>query len=662
MYLRLMKILKEIFVFGILVLIYSCSNDMPTPIQEALKLAGENKKELMKVVKHYRDDSLRLEAAYFLIENMKYHGYYEIEDSAKYNALFDSIAYCHPQIESDDEVFNFILRSKLVDNMVNRYFSSNSIGNYKGSFHSDLQTLDAEFLIENIDYAFKAWELPWAKCYTFDEFCKYILPYRYGREAPEKWRKRFYDDFSWIADSTSDAVTAIEMINKIFRNKIATSHNLKKLGNNIKVEHLFKGMVVESCEGQTGLGVCVLRSIGLPVTTIVMPWWGNRAVGHKMNALLDSTKNWQYFAFDDWDPSLELRDFAPKMFLYQFDRLPEEKNMYHPSLLDAGSHFQNVKSIFLDVEYSKDINLGIFGNLSWAPISRGQNDLDGIRFEKIGMKNVMFISGIFKNGQLIPSTYPFTADSTGNPHFYVPDTSITFALEIDRKFPPNEIDARSKALIGGIFEISNNEDFDNGRTVFTINQPLKYRHNEVNIHPVKARYIRFVFPQGVASCINGPAEVSFYSSDSVGLKRLEGRYFGSPQISKHQINILTDNDILSYVEWRTFPNLVGTPSDNIIIKRNEGDTLWIAMELDSLTEITHIGICPRNDKNNIYPGMYYELLFWDNKWESLGTKISQGETIKFEDVPSNAILWLRNHTEGKEERIFTIEKGEQVWW
>lgn len=28
---------------------------------------------------------------------------------------------------------------------------------------------------------------------------------------------------------------------------------------------------------------------------------------------------------------------------------------------------------------------------------------------------------------------------------------------------------------------------------------------------------------------------------------------------------------------------------------------------------------------------------------------------------SNAILWLRNHSEGNEERIFTYENGMQVW-
>ena len=33
-----------------------------------------------------------------------------------------------------------------------------------------------------------------------------------------------------------------------------------------------------------------------------------------------------------------------------------------------------------------------------------------------------------------------------------------------------------------------------------------------------------------------------------------------------------------------------------------------------------------------------------------------------DNVPTNALLLLRNHTKGKEERIFTYENGEQVWW
>lgn len=52
---------------------------------------------------------------------------------------------------------------------------------------------------------------------------------------------------------------------------------------------------------------------------------------------------------------------------------------------------------------------------------------------------------------------------------------------------------------------------------------------------------------------------------------------------------------------------------------------------------------------------------WDEKWISLGRRIAEEFYLDYE-VPRNALLWLRNCTKGVEERIFTIEKGKQVWW
>jgi len=36
--------------------------------------------------------------------------------------------------------------------------------------------------------------------------------------------------------------------------------------------------------------------------------------------------------------------------------------------------------------------------------------------------------------------------------------------------------------------------------------------------------------------------------------------------------------------------------------------------------------------------------------------------LQYDNVPENSLLLLRNHTKGREERIFTYENGKQVWW
>ena len=77
-----MKHLYEILLFGFLFFSSGCSHKKDSPLEEVLKLAGSNRHELERVIKHYSkdpEDSLKLKAAEFLILNMpgKYSKYYE---------------------------------------------------------------------------------------------------------------------------------------------------------------------------------------------------------------------------------------------------------------------------------------------------------------------------------------------------------------------------------------------------------------------------------------------------------------------------------------------------------------------------------------------------------------------------------------------------------
>lgn len=65
----------------------SCVSD-PTPLEKALDSAGNNRTELEKVLKHYQNDSLKLRAAEFLIENMPFHYSYSGKELEKYHKYF----------------------------------------------------------------------------------------------------------------------------------------------------------------------------------------------------------------------------------------------------------------------------------------------------------------------------------------------------------------------------------------------------------------------------------------------------------------------------------------------------------------------------------------------------------------------------------------------
>lgn len=122
--------------------------------------SGSNRAELEKVLRHYEDDGQKYRAACFLIENMPRKG---------------SIVY------------------------QGRWHENRKV-------ESDLQTVKADFLIENIDLAFEVWErYPWCRHLSEKEFFRLLLPYRLKNEPLEDWRSFYYNKYKAVADSLADA-------------------------------------------------------------------------------------------------------------------------------------------------------------------------------------------------------------------------------------------------------------------------------------------------------------------------------------------------------------------------------------------------------------------------------------------------------------------------
>ncbi|HJT73593.1 MAG TPA: hypothetical protein VJ720_06230, partial [Chitinophaga sp.] len=92
------------------------------------------------------------------------------------------------------------------------------------------------------------------------------------------------------------------------------------------------------------------------------------------------------------------------------------------------------------------------------------------------------------------------------------------------------------------------------------------------------------------------------------------------------------------------------------------DNSWVGIDLGEKKSVSEIRFLTRNDMNGIQKGDQYELFYWNNKWVSLGKQIAVNTYLHFDNVPANALLWLRNLSGGIEERIFTYENDQQVWW
>ena len=151
----------------------------PAAVERALAQAGKNRSNLEQVLRHFEHgkDRQKYDAACFLIRNMLGHGYsvFALKDAGGAVVPFDALKY--PGFAQARQAL-----AELEAKHGNLDFAPDKrIG--------DLETVTADYLIDDIDLAFRTWrEKPWARSLSFDAFCEYVLPYRASREPLERWR------------------------------------------------------------------------------------------------------------------------------------------------------------------------------------------------------------------------------------------------------------------------------------------------------------------------------------------------------------------------------------------------------------------------------------------------------------------------------------------
>ena len=160
--------MKSIFLLIFVISFVSC-NKQSAKIEQSLVAARENRSELEKALNYYKDDSLKLAAVHFLIENMVIYKFPQSVELEKLHNYTDSLC-CN---------LSHFEREELL-----RKLTSPSI--LPSEWMVDLQFVDSEFIIQSIEDAFDTWKLPWAQNFSWNEFCEYLLPYKTRFEKPER--------------------------------------------------------------------------------------------------------------------------------------------------------------------------------------------------------------------------------------------------------------------------------------------------------------------------------------------------------------------------------------------------------------------------------------------------------------------------------------------
>ena len=654
----------------------------PPGIRATLSKAGHNRGEIEKVLNHYsieNRDSLKLKAAYYLIENMAESFYWKSDVFETYSAVFKALAAYDGQWKSSDHSKNKEIRRLKFEELWRKHEAIyGPPGQSVFKPYTDVENISAQMLIENIDYAFKAWEFPWSRAYSFEQFCKYILPYRSSDEPLELWRAHYFKKISPAVDSLrhqTDPLIVAKAINDWLSLDYSWSNYLEGFNRgSLKPTDLLDGRITPSCGDQVLLGNSVFRAMGIASSRILIPTWATYSYGHQLTSILDKSGNWFYVEAGDGQihaPTTRLN--TPKSYLQTFsgpypDLLQNPNGpsfSYLNDFSDVTDQLNKVIDIPIELSGNRTdsyLYLHSFSQPKWVPLYFAPISNNRAIFKKMGV-NMVYLPGYNdKAGSIVPASPPIWVDSTGRITKLVPGDS-SFQFSFLRKFKPggpNKV-KRSEALKGGRFQIAAKEDFSDAVDIYTIGSFVSYHPQQIAIPAVMTRYVRYVFPPAEKGFKDGPSQLAFYGKNGDTLKKLTGVFLSSEGASRRNIERLFDDDLLTYVRYTIAEPGLETDSDDIMVGKNTDSLLWVGLDLGQIQTITHVEFCPRNDKNEVYKGNRYELFYWDNQWKSMGSKVAIDTLVTYEKIPAGALLWLRNLTEGKEERIFTIQNNNIRW-
>ena len=445
-----MKRLLWLFIGCFLLMVQSCqSPSTENRLAQVLQASGPNRAELERVITHYSrqaSDSLKLKAACFLIENMPGHySYYgEILDD-----YLDSVHHSESLRKYPWHLRNMFLVQAYRNPMLHRIKGVEKI--------EDMHRITADYLIDNIERAFHAWEKPWARHLGFEDFCEYLLPYRVENEPLMDWRDSL--------DGTFDEVfKTMETVDELFESPYQACLRLNTLlmgsmetmqADSASFFHPLIGTkeaVTFGCPEFVYAVIFAMRSAGVPVSIETIEQWSSRRGKHYWNAVYHFTGlRYPFTGYDSRPRGLNQDYKMNKVYRCTYarntnlltkegdedDDEPVPPLFLNPFLKDVTQEYMTchditVKLNFPPEEKRKYAYLCVFNNETWVPVHIGKINGSTVSFTQVGPQT-MFVAGYYMDEEIIPASWPFHVGLNGKLTYVMPDSAYQ-SIRIERKF------------------------------------------------------------------------------------------------------------------------------------------------------------------------------------------------------------------------------------
>ena len=382
-------------------------------VEAVLKKAGNNRIELEKALQYANKtgDELKIKAMQFLISNMDIHSSsdYYWENQKKEKVDYDELNY------SDFE------QAKIAFETIKE---KNPGLQPKPVIYQDIETIKGDYLIQNLEKAFIAWQSSVMKYISFGDFCEYILPYRVSEEPLQDWRSVYAEKFKWV----NEQIPSKGFKQVLFYVKDDYDIWFTNTWGEQRKEPLPRLGALQlllrkegPCPDIADLGVFIMRSQGIPSTVNVIPYWATSTGGHFMNTFFDDKMQAYNCDYGSRDFGENLKREPAKVLRLTYSKQPEtlssfeDKNNIPTAILKQQNYIDVTKDywettdvkcpLYTSENPSKIVYATTFNGLAWRPFWWGKVENKQTTFNSI-CKGTVLIPQYYRDGKLVPAGAP----------------------------------------------------------------------------------------------------------------------------------------------------------------------------------------------------------------------------------------------------------------
>lgn len=659
-----------LFYTVILISLTACHSNSDKLLNATLDLAGNNKEELEKVLAHYQNDPEKLSAARFIIMNMPGHSSVDSSNIERLQSIYEK----HVEISKK---YNWERSSEWYGKIDTLWKNERiKINPYSFNKKQDIETVKANWLINEIDRSYKAWkENVYTQNDSFEDFCKYILPYRFAEEiCLDESRNTFYKRHTHIFnDPNKDFRAVTDSLHQIYSDLMHNNWAAASMPiyNAATFEQIKRG----SCDDKAWYNCLMMSALGMGVSIDFVPEWGNRAGGHSWNSLIVGGETYPFEPFCDDDRWKYKRIYnnessdllwgkfrLPKVYRRTFEhhftgplgnKLVARKDIpslfKNPFMTDVSSQYFNVADVKITIsesipEDTRYCYLCVFGVKEWYPVQWGKIEWNKrVTFKDMG-RDIVYLPMFYNNGVLTPAAEAFLLNKDGEreelkcSHKKMPVTVRNYTAYLY----PEEI-AEAKETLAGAYLVGYNDlNASVADTLYMMTDSIDSWGNDILFsNPPKYRYIQLITPMDSV----GLSEISFYEQGK------ESRPIQQVNVSAEIKPLTSDEQLEMVADHRSATAFKG------LFTNKEKRTL--CFDLGQPLPISKISYIPYT-KNYLYKDREIELCYWDNQWISTGIRKGDNKNMTFENIPEGSIYRVK--MKGTNDRIFTYKNGIIHWY